>query len=141
MRDPSTDIRVAIVEKINNEAIFPISIYDTQAPDDGLFPRVIIQSVTKGTDRRTKCGFGADWNIQLKISARFNGRINSKEVEDISNEILYLLVPLETSAYPVLTNFKIWNANGSVLSDLDYEDGSAKYKDKNIQITYSLTEN
>lgn len=141
MKDASQTLRVSVWGVITNIPGFPINAYDLQAPDDATFPRVIIESITKGGTVRSKCGFGADWNIQLKISDSFTGRINQTQIDHITQEILRVLVPHQQALLPELIDFKIWKADATILSVLDYEDKTRKYIDKNIQITYSLTEN
>lgn len=141
MKDPGYDIRVAVVNAL--QVVMPnVGVYDSIAPDTAEFPRVIILDVTGSDNDNSKCGWGGDWGVTMKISDARTGGVSSNRIDQISSLIMETLVQTD----PVLIidlspNFNAWNVSGSVLSAQEYEDSTYKYKDKNIRITYSITEN
>lgn len=142
MKDPSTAIRIAVTAALsgilydNKE----VPIYDDMAPAFSSFPRIILQDVTGGGDRDSKCGFGGDWSQVIKVSTSFAGRVSKNPVEFISNEITQRLAPATGPFIDLSPEFSVWNTQARVNSTPSYSDGSLTYIDRNITITYSLTE-
>jgi len=144
MKDPSYNIRVAEAELLAGIlwAGNQVPVYDEMAPDTAPDIRIIFQEINGGGAPSTKCGFGGDWSRVIKVTQIFPGtaRVNKDAVDHISSEILTRLVPL----YPTMDlgpEFTLWRAQGFIIGNQTYEDGSNKYIDKNIRITYSITEN
>lgn len=142
MRDPSYQIRVAIEAVLAGLTIdsVPVQIYDELAQDNATYPRVILLDCIGGDNDNSKCGWGGDWTQTIKISDAFTGGVSKNRVDLLSDEILNRLVQTDPDSIVALTDFDIWNTQGNVIFTQRYSDGTRKYIDKNIRITFSLTE-
>lgn len=144
MKDPGYNIRVAVAQALSGLSVDgrPVDVYDELAEDNATFPRVILLDVIGSDNDNSKCGWGGDWSQTIKISDRFAGGVTKNRVDDISNQIMEILVQTAPSAVIDLSpDFSVWNTSGNVIGTQRYEDGVTKYIDKNIRITFSLTEN
>ncbi len=142
MKYPGSNIRIGIYDAISNITYdsVPVLVYDDQAAPDAVFPRVILLDVTGGGPRNSKCGFGGDWSITIKVTTSFVGRVTKNIGDDISNQILDILVPATGTFIDLSPEFSVWKVEGSVLNVSRYSDGTRTYVDHNLRITYSLTE-
>lgn len=143
MNDPSYDIRVAVAGLLS-DIIYnasPVPVFDEIVSADAGFPRIVLLDVSGGGARFTKCGFGANWSQIIKVSTSFTGRVSKNAVELISKEILERLVPLSGDFIDIGPDFNVWKVDGAIVSTQTYQDGIRQYIDKNIRITYSLTQN
>lgn len=143
MRNPGRDIQDAVAITLagitwDGE---PVAIFDELAANDATFPRIILLEITGGGARDSKCGFGGDWSQLIKVSMAWpsTSRVKKNILYSITDDILQRLVP-ENSELNVGPDFNIWKIDGLVMSDQNYTDGAKNYIDKNIRITYSLTE-
>jgi hypothetical protein len=143
MINPGYDIQIAAWEALqgiewNGQ---PVPIFDEIVEDGAGFPRIVLLEVAGGGDRFTKCGFGADWSQLIKVTMAWpvTSRVNKQAINDIADQILQRLVPNDGNL--VVPGIAIWKTFGNVLNDANYGDGAMNYIDKNIRITYSLTEN
>ena len=144
MRDPSYNIRVAVADALAGITIdgSPVPIFDSLAQDDATFPRVILLDTIGSDNDNTKCGWGGDWSQTIKISDQFFGGVTKNRVDNISNQIFEALVNTDPALIIDLSpEFSVWNTSGNVIGNQQYQDGAVKYIDKNIRITFSLTEN
>jgi|SRR5882724_3374118 len=143
MRNPSYDIRIAAANILSgitwNSQL--VEIFDELAADEGGFPRIVLLEVTGGGPRDSKCGFGGDWNQLIKITMAWpsTSRATKNVVDLITDEIFQRLVPGD-SQMNIGPDFSIWKIEGLDLGNQNYSDGAKNYVDKNIRITYSLTE-
>lgn len=144
MKDPALNIRTAVAEALAGLTVDgrPVVVYDDLAEDTATFPRVILMDVIGSDNDNSKCGWGGDWSQTIKISDRFTGGVSKNRIDDISNQIMEILVQTAPSAIIDLSpDFSVWNVSGNVVGNQRYQDGVTKYVDKNIRITFSLTEN
>lgn len=142
MRDPSYNIRVAVADLLtgiqyNGTTVF---VFDEIVAPDAGFPRIVLLDVSGGGARLTKCGFGADWSQVIKVCSSFTGRVTKNMIDIISNEVLSRLVPFTGDFIDIGPDFHVWNVEASVIGVQNYTDGSKQFIDKNLRITYSLTE-
>lgn len=142
MIDPSFNIRSAVATALsgitwNGQEVV---IYDEMAAPDATFPRILLLDVTGGGARFSKCGFGADWSQVIKVSTAFSGRVTKNPLEYISNEILSRLVPKSGDFIDIGPDFNVWDVTATLSASQSYTDGIKQYIDKNIRITYSITE-
>lgn len=141
MRNAAGELRVASVEVLNTVGLpHNAKAYDTFASKDAVFPRVIIESITGGGPAFSKCGWGGDWFVNMKVSDRFRGDVSRNVIDSIVNEIFVSLCP-KGGPFINMLNFTVWSAEGTVLSTLSYYDNVDKYIDTNIQIRYRITQN
>lgn len=142
MRDPSLQIRVAIEAALAGLTIdsLPVSIYDELAQDNATYPRVILLDCIGGDNDNSKCGWGGDWTQTIKVSDAFTGGVTKNRVDGLTDEIFQRLVQTDPTLIMSLPDFDIWNTQGNVAFTQRYSDATRKYIDKNIRITFSLTE-
>lgn len=143
MRNPAYDIRVASFDALDGSITYNgeiVPVYDTNSEDVAGFPRIILQGITGGGPRMSKCGFGSNWFQSIKISSMFKGGLTQNEVDIISDELLQILCPVSRPFLDLSPNFNVWQVESQVLNIQNYTDGASKYIDLDIQITYSLTE-
>lgn len=144
MRSPAELIRSASFLAVSNGIGFvagvDVIVYDAFALDNAVFPRVILQGITGGGPKFSKCGFGGDWFQSIKISSAFRMGGTTNYNETIVDNILEVLCPPNGPYLNLGEPFHIWNAYGQILNTLTYDDGVVKYIDTDIQITYSITE-
>lgn len=144
MKDPSENIRVAVANALSGLTINgqPVAVYDELAEDTATYPRVILLDVSGTNNDDSKCGFGGDWSQTIKISDAFTGGVTKNRIDQLSNDILEILVTtIPGSIIDLQPDFTVWNVSGNVIGNQRYADGTRKYIDKNIRITYSLTQN
>lgn len=141
MRNAAYEIRVSSFVGLLGKLPSDVLVYDTFAIPTAAFPRVVLQQVTGGGQRLTKCGFGADWFQSIKVSNKFKASAGATQNENdrIVDAIFKALVPMN-GPYITMENFHCWQAIGQVLNVLNYTDGADNYIDTDIQITYSLTQ-
>lgn len=144
MKDPSLQLRVAIwgaISDIYLEIGQPaVGVYDELAQDNATYPRIILLDCIGGDNDNSKCGWGGDWAQTIKISDSFTGGASKNTIDGLSDIIFQRLVrtnPLDMIALP---DYEIWNIQGNVVFTQRYSDATRKYIDKNIRITFSLTE-
>lgn len=144
MKDPSYTIRVAVATALTGITWDgqPVPVYD-EMPDDAAenTVRILLQEVSGGGERFSKCGYGGDWSQVIKVTHIFPGtsRVKKDAVEYISDQILQRLSP-DTEYLQLSPDFAIWKTYGNVIGNQSYEDGVKKYIDRNLRITYSLVE-
>lgn len=143
MIDPSYSIRVAVADLLADiiSAGQPVPIFDEIVSAAAGFPRIVLLDVSGGGARFSKCGFGGDWSQIIKISTSFTGRVSKNIVELLSTEVLQRLVPVSGDFINIGSDFNVWKVEGAIVSTQGYTDGIAQYIDRNIRITYSLTQN
>lgn len=149
MRDASKDLRIGIATELYGITVLDdlgvvhdVPVYDGVAPVNGTFPRIIIMSASGpgGSSRFSKCGFGGQWVVTLKISMFYQGDVTKNLVDDISNEILPRLAPMLPPYIDIGPYFKVWNVDVSPANHLHYSDQVGNYVDKNITINFSITQ-
>lgn len=142
MRDPSYQIRVAIADILADLTIsaVPVIVYDELSQDDANYPRIILLDCIGGDNDNSKCGWGGDWTQTIKVSDAFTGGVTKNRVDQLTDEIFQRLVQTEPALIMALPDFDIWNTQGNVVFTQRYSDATRKYIDKNIRITFSLTE-
>lgn len=143
MRSPAYDIRVAVADTLEGITYegSPVNVYDELADPDGLYPRIILLDVSgPSLNGGTKCGFGGEYSQVIKVTDSFTGGATKTRVEQLVNEILERLVPFNGPYINLEPNFKVWNVEGAEQPSQSYTSGKRQYVDKNIRITYSLTE-
>lgn len=144
MRDPSLQLRTAIwqaISDIHMEIGQPaVGVYDELAQDNATYPRIILLDCIGGDNDNSKCGFGGDWSQTIKISDSFTGGASKNTIDGLSDIIMQRLVVTDPLGILPLPDFDIWNVQGSVVFTQRYSDGTRKYIDKNLRITFSLTE-
>lgn len=142
MNDPSYNIQTAVFSALSGITWEgqEILVYDEMAAPDAIFPRILLLDVTGGGARDSKCSFGGEWTQTIKVSNSFPGRVTKKGISAICNEILNRLVPLHGPWLDIGAPFNIWFVEGNSLPSQSYTDGIRQYIDKNIRITYYLTE-
>jgi hypothetical protein len=143
MIDPSYNIRVAVAELLADITSDgePVPIFDEIVSASAGFPRIVLLDVSGGGARFSKCGFGADWSQVIKISTSFTGRVSKNIVEQICTEVLQRLVPVSGQFIDIGADFNVWKVDGAIVGTQSYTDGIRQYIDRNIRITYSLTQN
>lgn len=142
MKYPGTAIREAVynlISAITSEGKV-VKVYDEITAPDAGFPRILLQDVSGGGPRDSKCGFGGDWTQTIKVTTAFKNRVTKNIGEDVANEILELLVPRSGDFLSIGPDFNIWKVEGALTGTVSYSDGVRTYVDNNIRITYSLTE-
>lgn len=142
MIDPSFSIRAAVAGALsgimwNGQEV---AIYDEMAAPDAVFPRIILLDVSGGGPRFSKCGFGGDYSQVIKVSTSFAGRVTKNPLESICNEILTRLVPATGPYIDLGADLNLWDITATLSASQSYTDGIRQYIDKNIRITYSITE-
>lgn len=144
MRDPSLQLRTAIWSRISDiylEIGKPaVGVYDELAQDDAIYPRIILLDCIGGDSDNSKCGWGGDWSQTIKISDAFTGGASKNTIDGLSDIIINRLVATDPGQMLVLPDFSIWNVQGNVVFTQRYSDATRKYIDKNLRITFSLTE-
>jgi hypothetical protein len=143
MRSPALPIRVLAYEALVNRISlidYIVPVYDGFAPDTGTFPRIVIQGVSGGGGRFTKCAWGDDWFLSVKVSSTFKSGVTQNVNDTIVDLIFELLLPLNGPYLEIGVPFYVWNASGQILNTLLYEDGVSKYIDTDLQFTFSITE-
>lgn len=144
MKDPSYSIRVAVATALNGILWDgqPVPIYD-EMPDDAVenTVRILLQEISGGGERFSKCGHGGDWSQVIKVTHIFPGtaRVKKDAIEYISDQILQRLSP-DDNYLDISPDFSIWKTYGNIVGNQSYEDGVKKYIDRNLRITYSLVE-
>lgn len=143
MIDPSYNIRVAVADLLADitSAGQPVLVFDEIVSAEAGFPRIVLLDVSGGGARFSKCGFGADWSQIIKVSTSFTGRVSKNVVELLCTEVLQRLVPSAGSFIDIGPDFNVWKVDGAIVSTQSYTDGIRQYIDRNIRITYSLTQN
>jgi hypothetical protein len=142
MIDPSYDIRVAVAELLSDitSSGVPVPVFDEIVSADAGFPRIVLLDNSGGGPRASKCGFGGDWSQVIKISTSFTGRVSKNVVELLSTEVLQRLVPASGQFINIGPDFNVWKVDGAIIGTQSYTDGVQQYIDRNIRITYSLTQ-
>lgn len=143
MIDPSYNIRVAVADLLSDitNSGEPVSIFDEIVSADAAFPRIVLLDVSGGGARFSKCGFGNDWSQIIKVSSSFTGRVTKNIIEQISTDILQRLVPVSGDFIDIGPDFNVWKVEGAIVGTQSYTDGIRQYIDRNIRITYSITQN
>lgn len=144
MRDPSLQLRTQIATRLSDIYLEigqpPVGVYDELAQDNAIYPRIILLDCIGGDSDNSKCGWGGDWAQTIKISDSFYGGASKNKIDGLSDIILQRLVVTDPFSMLPLPDFSIWNVQGNVIFTQRYSDGTRKYIDKNIRITFSLTE-
>jgi hypothetical protein len=142
MIDPSYNIRVAVADLLSDitSAGEPVPVFDEIVSAVAGFPRIVLLDVSGGGARASKCGFGGDWSQVIKVSTSFTGRVSKNVVEQLCTEVLQRLVPLSGSFIDIGPDFNVWKVEGVIIGTQNYTDGIRQYIDRNIRITYSLTQ-
>lgn len=150
MRDASKYIRIGIVNALAGLSViddlgneYSVPVYDGKAPADAKHPRIIITSLSGpgGNSRFSKCHFGGQWSVQMKASMFYQGDMTKNLVDDIADAVLQLLCPKNPPYMNLSPFFNVWDVDAVPGPHQQYMDEVGFYVDKNISITYSLTEN
>lgn len=144
MRDPSLQLKEAVALGLSD--IFleigqpAVGVYDELAPDNSIYPRIILLDCIGGDSDNSKCGWGGDWTQTIKISDSFYGGVTRNTIDGLSDIIFQRLVQTDPALMISLPSFSVWNIQANVVFTQRYSDTNRKYIDKNIRITFSLTE-
>lgn len=145
MRDPSYPLRIAVKQALTGIEYegAEVPVFDMLTDDMMGFPRIIIGPLSGNGTRESKCGFGSTWQQNIKISSAFGGSemVTQDVVDIISDLILEILVPFSAPFIDLsAADFDVWDVTASIPGSLVYEDGARKYIDKNLIISYTITE-
>lgn len=143
MIDPSYNIRVAVADLLSDITSYgePVPVFDEIVSAEAGFPRIVLLDISGGGPRVSKCGFGGDYSQVIKVSTSFTGRVSKNIVEQLCTEVLQRLVPTTGNFIDIGPDFNVWKVDGSLIGTQNYTDGVRQYIDRNIRITYSLTQN
>ncbi|MGA8762444.1 MAG: hypothetical protein WB562_06100 [Candidatus Sulfotelmatobacter sp.] len=128
MRDYNTPVRIGYFKKLNGSIIsdgLPIRLYPKQAPNDALYPYIIISTQT-GVDDSTKNQQGQQVTILIDIVTGFQGAINDDIANNIADQIFTLINPKDKSFIEMPSYLKIISTN--LLLDTDLQDQNGVYK-------------
>lgn len=143
MRDASFSIQAAVFAALSGIIVDGevVPVYDEMAAPNATFPRILLLDISSSGGRIDKCTFGSDWSQVIKVSTSFPGRVTKKQLSEISDEILSRLVPFRKPFLDIGPDFNVYNVDASIEPSQSYTDGVRQYIDKNLRITYSITEN
>lgn len=115
MRDSMKQIRLAINTLINGTVMYngiAIPCYDEkiftgETPD--LYILYSTQQESPGPDQ-TDCTFNMNSSIDIEIIRRTGSEVSKDAVDDVSNDIMQLVIPSQGTAGFTLSGFQIVNA-------------------------------
>lgn len=115
MRDSMKPVRLAINTLINGVVTYkgnPVKCYDEkvftgQVPD--IYILYSTQQETPGPDQ-TDCTFNMNSSIDIEIISRTGSEVSKDVLDDVSNDIMQLVVPTQGTAGFTLSGFQIINA-------------------------------
>ena len=142
MRDAGYDIQYAVAAALSGITYngAPVGVFDQQAPIGAEFPRILLGSISGGGPRQSKCHFGGTWTQQIKVTAYFRKDVTKNIIYNISDQIMAILVPHKGPYIYIGDNFTVYRVDGNLQGDVRYSNGTGTFIDRNISITYYITE-
>lgn len=140
MKNTSKPLRIALVAALEGILLYrgtPVSIRDTFAAADDIFPRVIINGFST-FEQGHKSGFLYESTGTIKISSKFLVNATSNMVDEIENDLLGIVAPAPAGPFVTLDGFFVWavNLDGSVPQE--YEINPHKFIDKNLRLNFKI---
>lgn len=95
MQDVNTPIRKAYYQLISSNVTLnglPVEVYDKMAPNDAVYPYIILSTQTDSDDSVKGCQ-GHDPTILIDVVTGKTGEVSSVDADNISGQILGLINP------------------------------------------------
>lgn len=148
MKDASKAIRIAAVNALAGLQImddmghlYDVATWDRVPPVGSAFPRLVVMSASGGGARFSKVNFGSTWQQIIKAVMFYQGDVTTNLIDDLSSQVVDILVPRLPPFIDIGPDFNIWNVEATLSPHVQYADEIGNYIERNIILNYSLTQN
>lgn len=94
-------IRKGYFQRLNGTVLSnsqPVKIYDGMAPNDAIYPYIILSTQTASDTSVKRCQ-GQEATMLLDVVTGYTGDVERETIDNIANQIFQLINPVDASGY------------------------------------------